>query len=62
MITTAITGAIAGVLAMMGIPPGPYIAGVWVAIKILMVFGVGAVLTRSLNRNKPTENIAEPSN
>ena len=37
MLTTAITAAITAVLTWAGIPPGPYIAGVWIAVKLLLV-------------------------
>ena len=30
MLTSAITAVITGVLTFFGIPPGPYIAGVWI--------------------------------
>lgn len=36
MLTSAITAAIAAVLTWLGIPPGPYIAGLWIAVKILL--------------------------
>ena len=52
MLTSAITAAITAVLAWFGIPPGPYIAGVWIAVKILLVtiialFGWRAARRRS---------------
>ena len=37
MLTSAITAAITAVLTWLGVPPGPYIAGVWIAVKILLV-------------------------
>ena len=37
MLTTAITAAITAVLSWLGIPPGPYIAGVWIAVKLLLL-------------------------
>jgi hypothetical protein len=40
MLTTAVTAAITAVLTWLGIPPGPYIAGVWIAVKILLVTAV----------------------
>jgi hypothetical protein len=43
MLTSAITAVITAVLAWLGIPPGPYIAGVWIAVKILLV-GVIALI------------------
>jgi hypothetical protein len=43
MLTSAITAVITAVLAWLGIPPGPYIAGIWIAVKVLLV-GVIALL------------------
>jgi hypothetical protein len=40
MLTTAVTAAITAVLTWLGIPPGPYIAGVWIAVKVLLVTAV----------------------
>ncbi|OFX20820.1 MAG: hypothetical protein A2V77_04365 [Anaeromyxobacter sp. RBG_16_69_14] len=37
MLTSAITAGITAVLIWLGIPPGPYIAVVWIAVKILLV-------------------------
>lgn len=37
MLTSAITAAITAVLTWLGVQPGPYIAGVWVAVKIVLV-------------------------
>ncbi len=37
MLTSAITAAIAAALTWLGIPPGPYLAGVWIAVKLLLV-------------------------
>jgi hypothetical protein len=52
MLTTAITGAIAAVLALFGIKPGPYLAVVWIVIKLLMVLGLWSLLSKFFNRNK----------
>jgi hypothetical protein len=43
MLTSAITAAITAVLTWLGIPPGPYIAGIWIAVKLLLV-GIVALL------------------
>ena len=37
MLTAAITGAVAGLLALFGIKPGPYLVGVAVVVKIAIV-------------------------
>jgi O-antigen/teichoic acid export membrane protein len=50
MLTSAITAAIAAVLTWAGIPPGPYIAGVWVAVKVLVVAVIALVGWRAARR------------
>ena len=35
--STAITGAITAIAAFFGIPPGPWVAGVWIGVKIAVV-------------------------
>lgn len=50
MLTSAITAAIAAVLTWLGIPPGPYIAGVWIAVKLLLVAVVALVGWRAARR------------
>jgi uncharacterized membrane protein len=52
MLTSAITAVIAAILTWFGVPPGPYIAGVWIAVKIVVVallalFGWRATRRRS---------------
>ena len=37
MLTSAITAVITAVLTWLGVPPGPYIAGVWIAVKVVVV-------------------------
>ncbi len=37
MLTAAITGAVVAVLTAVGVEPGPYIAGVAVGVKIMVV-------------------------
>lgn len=37
MLTSAITTAIVAVLTWIGVEPGLYIAGVWLAVKILVI-------------------------
>lgn len=43
MLTSAITAIITGILAFFGIPPGPYIAGIWIAVKIIIVAVIALV-------------------
>ena len=50
MLTSAITAAIAAVLAWLGIPPGPYIAGVWIAVKVLLVAVIALLGWRAARR------------
>lgn len=50
MLTTAITAAITAALSWLGIPPGPYVAGVWVAVKLLVVASVALVGWRAARR------------
>jgi O-antigen/teichoic acid export membrane protein len=53
MLTSAITAAITAVLTWLGIPPGPYIAGVWIAVKILLVAVVALFGWRAARRRSP---------
>jgi hypothetical protein len=50
MLTSAITGAITAALTWLGIPPGPYIAGVWIAVKLLLVALITLVGWRAARR------------
>jgi hypothetical protein len=48
MITAAITAAIGAIMAFFGVPPGPYLAVVAIAVKLIIVglallFGVKAL-------------------
>jgi hypothetical protein len=54
MLTSAITAAIAGVLTWLGIPPGPYIAGVWIAVKLVVVAAVALVGWRAMRKRSQT--------
>jgi len=50
MLTSAITAAIAAVLTWLGVPPGPYIAGVWIAVKVLVVAAIALLGWRAARR------------
>ena len=50
MLTSAITAGITAVRTWLGIPPGPYIAVVWVAVKILLVALVALLGWRAARR------------
>lgn len=52
MLTSAITAAIAAVLTWLGVPPGPYIAGVWIAVKVLVVATIGLIGWRAARRRR----------
>lgn len=52
MITSAITAIIVAVLNFFGVPPGPYVAGVWIAVKIVMVGVLALVAWRVAARRK----------
>jgi hypothetical protein len=54
MLTSAITAAIAALLTWLGVPPGPYIAGVWVAVKLLVVAVVALVGWRAMRKRSQT--------
>lgn len=43
MLTSAITAAITAILTWAGVAPGPYIAGVWIAVKVLVVAVIALV-------------------
>lgn len=50
MLTSAITAVITGVLSFFGIPPGPYIAGVWIGVKIVLVSIIALVAWRTASK------------
>jgi hypothetical protein len=50
MLTSVITAGIAAVLTWLGIPPGPYIAGVWLAVKLLVVGVIALVGWRAARK------------
>jgi hypothetical protein len=50
MLTSAITAAITAALTWLGVPPGPYIAGVWIGVKILLVALAALVGWRATRR------------
>ena len=51
MLTTAVTAAITAVLTWAGIPPGPYIAGVWVGVKVVLVAALALAGLRVARKN-----------
>jgi hypothetical protein len=49
MLTSAITAAIVALLTWLGVEPGLYVAGVWLAVKILVIGSltiIGVLATR----------------
>jgi hypothetical protein len=64
MITAAITAAVAAVLSLFGIKPGPYLVGVAIGVKVtLVVVGVlfGARIMKRRNQAKAEANPAPPT-
>jgi hypothetical protein len=61
MITAAITAAVAAVLALFGVKPGPYLVVVAAVVKGLIVLG-GILLARRVMkaREKPTVPAVPP--
>ena len=55
MLTSALTAAIAAVLTWLGVPPGPYIAGVWVAVKLLLVALIAVIGWRAARRRSQAQ-------
>jgi len=52
MLTSAITAAITAVLTWLGVPPGPYIAGVWIGVKVVVVGVIALVGWRAARRSR----------
>jgi hypothetical protein len=52
MLTSAITAAITAVLTWLGVPPGPYIAGVWVAVKLAILAVIALLGWRATRRRR----------
>jgi putative Mn2+ efflux pump MntP len=52
VLTSAITAAIATVLTWLGVEPGLYVAGVWIAVKVLLVGVVTLVGVRAARRRR----------
>ena len=58
MLTAPITAAIGAILALFGIKPGPYLVGVAIGVKIVIVgvtvlFGARWARRRAAAKNKP---------
>lgn len=51
MLTAGITAAVAGVLSLFGVKPGPYLVGVAIAVKLVIV-GVGLLVGARLMRKR----------
>ena len=60
MLTSAITAVITGILSFFGIPPGPYIAGVWIGVKILVVATIALIAWRASKRAKLAKQATPP--
>jgi len=51
MLTAGITAAVAGVLSLFGIKPGPYLVGVAIGVKLTIV-GVGLFIGARVMRKR----------
>jgi len=60
MITSAITAAIVAVLNFLGIPPGPYIAGIWIGVKVLIVASMAFFAWRIVKK-RAKANLSKPA-
>jgi hypothetical protein len=52
MLTSAITAAIAAILSFFGIPPGPYLVGVAIGVKVTIVATIALLGWRTLQKKK----------
>jgi hypothetical protein len=59
MISAAITAGIAAVLSFFGIPPGPYVAGVYIGVKITLL-SVAALLGWRMMKKKRAQQQQPP--
>jgi len=55
MLTAGITAAVAGVLSLFGIKPGPYLVGVAIGVKLTIV-AVGLLVGARLMRKRAAAN------
>jgi amino acid transporter len=60
MITAAITAAVAAILGLFGIKPGPYLVGVAIVVKVIIVgltllFGARWAKRRAARQEPPAE-------
>jgi hypothetical protein len=55
MLTSAITAAVAAILSFFGIPPGPYLVGVAVGVKVTIVATIALLGWRTLQKKKKKE-------
>ena len=55
MLTSAITAAIAAILGFFGIPPGPYLVGVAIVVKVTIVAIVALLGWRTLQKKRKKE-------
>lgn len=58
MITAAITAAVGAILNLFGIPPGPYLAGVAIVVKVILVL-LGMLLAAKVARKRKLTQAAE---
>ncbi len=60
MLTAAITGAIAWILSLFGIKPGPYLVGVAAVVKVIIVL-VGVLLGAKAMKRVKAKQAAGPA-
>jgi hypothetical protein len=60
MLTSAITAAIAAVLSFFGIPPGPYLVGVAIGVKVTIMAVIALLGWRALKKKKNEASPPEP--
>jgi hypothetical protein len=60
MLTSAITALISGILSFFGISPGPYIAPIWIGVKVTLVALIALVGWRAVKRRQRLASEATP--
>lgn len=55
MLTSAITAAIAAILSFFGVPPGPYLVGVAIVVKVTIVGIVALLGWRAVQKKRKKE-------
>ena len=61
MITAGITAAVAGLLSLVGVKPGPYLVGVAIGVKLCVV-GLGLLVGSRVMRKRAAAKAAASGN